>query len=83
MITKPFNKGAGESGKSTFAKQMKILHMNGFDDTERSSFRLIIRKNILHSFETILRSCESLGIQVEQDNEVGKHIFTLFPSHAK
>lgn len=62
--------GAGESGKSTFAKQMKILHMNGFDETERTSFRLIIRKNILHSLETILSACDYLGIRIEPDNEV-------------
>lgn len=27
-----FSLGIGESGKSTFAKQMKILHLNGFSE---------------------------------------------------
>jgi hypothetical protein len=78
------NKGAGESGKSTFAKQMKILHMAGFDDTERSSFRTIIRKNILHSFETILKACDQIGISVQSENEVYalNHFFPSPTTHA-
>ncbi len=27
--------GAGESGKSTFSKQMKLLHLQGFNQEER------------------------------------------------
>jgi hypothetical protein len=49
---------------------MKILHMDGFDDGERSAFRVIIRKNILNSFDTILRACNQLGIDIQQENEV-------------
>ena len=31
--------GAGESGKSTIAKQMKILHLNGFTKAELMGFK--------------------------------------------
>lgn len=38
--------GAGESGKSTIVKQMRILHVNGFSDTERRQKIEDIKKNI-------------------------------------
>merc|ERR1712232_382873 len=44
--------GAGESGKSTFAKQMKILFLDGY--TELSSYRNIIRSNCIMGMRTLL-----------------------------
>lgn len=38
--------GAGESGKSTIVKQMRILHVNGFSETERKQKIEDIKKNI-------------------------------------
>ncbi len=36
--------GTGESGKSTFAKQMRILHMSGFDAAARTARRSWARR---------------------------------------
>jgi len=44
--------GAGESGKSTFAKQMKILHMSGFDEAERAGYKSVIHRNIAELFKS-------------------------------
>lgn len=41
--------GAGESGKSTIVKQMRILHINGFNDEEKREKVKEIRKNIRDS----------------------------------
>jgi guanine nucleotide-binding protein subunit alpha len=41
--------GAGESGKSTFFRQIKLNYLSGFDEDERISFKEIIWGNILTS----------------------------------
>lgn len=38
--------GAGESGKSTIVKQMRILHVNGFNEREKKQKIEDIKKNI-------------------------------------
>jgi len=61
--------GAGESGKSTFAKQMKILHMNGYTDEERAQYKSIIYRNIIDSFADVIAACWKLGIPFEEKNK--------------
>jgi hypothetical protein len=46
--------GAGESGKSTFAKQMQIIHKNGFTEEERLTQRPVIYCNILDSMKKLI-----------------------------
>jgi GTPase SAR1 family protein len=54
--------GAGESGKSTIAKQMKIIHKEGFTAEERASYKSIIYNNIVSSMRAILRAAKEFGI---------------------
>lgn len=49
--------GAGESGKSTIVKQMRILHVNGFSDTERKQKIEDIKKNIRDAILVSGASC--------------------------
>jgi len=55
--------GAGESGKSTIAKQMKILFLTGFSDEERAPYKEIIHSNIIISMRSLMTS-------ISRDNTV-------------
>jgi len=55
--------GAGESGKSTIVKQMKIIHQNGYTQQELESFKPTIVKNTIDSFYTLLFYVKRMGLQ--------------------
>ena len=61
--------GSGESGKTTIAKQMKILYLNGFDSSEVAAFRHVIHSNVLVSMRNITRAAARLGLQVSEENK--------------
>lgn len=50
--------GAGESGKSTIAKQMKILHLNGFTAEEKALFITAIHTNVYQSMRTMIQAAQ-------------------------
>lgn len=63
--------GTGESGKSTISKQMKILHINGFDTRERISRIADIRQNIKESIVVILSAMNQLEISLQlEENQL-------------
>nr|XP_009671380.1 PREDICTED: guanine nucleotide-binding protein G(t) subunit alpha-1 isoform X2 [Struthio camelus australis] len=55
--------GAGESGKSTIVKQMKIIHQDGYSLEECLEFIAIIYSNTLQSMLAIVRAMSTLNIQ--------------------
>ncbi|XP_009957491.1 PREDICTED: guanine nucleotide-binding protein G(t) subunit alpha-1 [Leptosomus discolor] len=55
--------GAGESGKSTIVKQMKIIHQDGYSLEECLEFIAIIYSNTLQSMLAIVRAMTTLNIQ--------------------
>lgn len=57
--------GAGESGKSTIAKQMKILHMQGFTDEERNSFKQVIHNNTYQAVKVLVQASEDLEVPIK------------------
>jgi len=54
--------GAGESGKSTIAKQIRIIHLNGFTESELKGFRSIIWGNVLLSMKALVEAVDHLKI---------------------
>ena len=54
--------GAGESGKSTITKQVKIIHQDGYSDAERQSYKPIVYANTVESMVKILTAMEAFDI---------------------
>jgi guanine nucleotide-binding protein subunit alpha, other len=63
--------GAGESGKSTVLKQMRIMHTGGFSKMERMQWRVIIFSNLVNAFQILLAAMEEQDTDFEdEDNYV-------------
>uniref|UniRef100_A0A4W5M2N5 Guanine nucleotide binding protein (G protein), alpha inhibiting activity polypeptide 3 n=1 Tax=Hucho hucho TaxID=62062 RepID=A0A4W5M2N5_9TELE len=54
--------GAGESGKSTIVKQMKIIHEDGYTQEECSQYRVVVYSNTIQSIIAIIRAMGRLDI---------------------
>ncbi len=54
--------GAGESGKSTILKQMKLINHGSYSTEERESYKEIIFSNTLQSMRVILDAMETLDV---------------------
>ena len=54
--------GAGESGKSTFLKQMKIIHGQEFNDEDLRDYRTIIFSNIIKGLKVLQDARNKLQI---------------------
>ncbi|KAI7907112.1 putative Gpa2-guanine nucleotide-binding protein alpha-2 subunit [Cokeromyces recurvatus] len=73
--------GAGESGKSTVLKQMRLIHASGFKANEREKFRNIIFVNILSTMQTLLSAIEDLDLQMTDPLlKEYTHLFVEIPS---
>ncbi|XP_031420047.1 guanine nucleotide-binding protein G(i) subunit alpha-1-like [Clupea harengus] len=54
--------GAGESGKSTIVKQMKIIHEAGYSEEECKQYKAVVYSNTIQSIIAIIRAMERLKI---------------------
>uniref|UniRef100_A0A8C5WXL2 Guanine nucleotide-binding protein subunit alpha-13 n=1 Tax=Laticauda laticaudata TaxID=8630 RepID=A0A8C5WXL2_LATLA len=54
--------GAGESGKSTFLKQMRIIHGQDWDRSAREEFRATIYSNVIKGVRVLVDAREKLHI---------------------
>ena len=62
--------GAGESGKSTIFKQMKIINKDGYSETERKTFVGIVHSNTISSMKTLMEAFEKLEMEMDADLKV-------------
>ncbi|ORX57044.1 guanine nucleotide binding protein, alpha subunit [Hesseltinella vesiculosa] len=61
--------GAGESGKSTILKQMKLIHDGGYSHDEREAFKEIIFSNTIQSMRVILEAMQHMDVHLAYENQ--------------
>lgn len=68
--------GAGESGKSTFLKQMRIIHGQKFEPEMIKEFQQLIYQNIVKGMKVLVDARQKLNIQWENPKNLpyGQHI---------
>ena len=71
--------GADESGKSSFVKQMRIIHGEDFSKSDRLEFRPIIYHNILKSCKILVEARRQLQIPLENSkNERNEQVMASY-----
>ncbi len=66
-----FEIGTGESGKSTFIKQMRIIHGTGYSEEDKRSHVKLVYQNIFMAMHSMIRAMDTLKIQYrDKRNEV-------------
>lgn len=71
--------GAGESGKSTILKSMRLIHHIPFTPEEREHYRRLVFANLVQGMKCILDAIEEWGGQFEHNF---LDIFVAFPDIA-
>lgn len=71
--------GAGESGKSTIVKQMKIIHEDGYSEEECRQYKVVVYSNTIQSIIAIVRAMGRLKIDFGDVARVGdaRQLFVL------
>uniref|UniRef100_A0A8C7DFV7 Guanine nucleotide-binding protein subunit alpha n=3 Tax=Salmoninae TaxID=504568 RepID=A0A8C7DFV7_ONCKI len=62
--------GTGESGKSTFIKQMRIIHGTGYSEEDKRGFTKLVYQNIFTAMQSMIHAMETLQIPYKcEDNQ--------------
>ena len=70
--------GTGESGKSTFIKQMRIIHGAGYSDEDKRGFIRLVYQNIFMAMHSMIRAMDTLKIPYkDSSNEVSHALLHL------
>ncbi|KAJ7074547.1 heterotrimeric G protein alpha subunit 4 [Mycena amicta] len=56
--------GAGDSGKSTILKQMRLIHRVFFNSQEKESFRQLVFENLTRGLKSLLDALEHLYLEL-------------------
>jgi len=72
--------GISGSGKSTFAKQMKILYQGGFSAEEKAIYRDVLLKNTLVGMQELVKQAEKLELVLKEENRKRARFFLETPA---
>lgn len=70
--------GTSSCGKTTVAKQMRILHCNGFTDEEKENYKKILISNVLVAFKELVKQSKNMGVAIEHE-DAGQVLTTTDP----
>ncbi|XP_054629033.1 guanine nucleotide-binding protein subunit alpha-14-like [Dunckerocampus dactyliophorus] len=69
--------GTGESGKSTFIKQMRIIHGGGYSKEDKRTYAKLVYQNIYTSMQTMLRAMHTLHLPFAHTHNQNSAIMIL------
>ena len=64
--------GAGESGKSTVIKQVKILYKTGISAEEAAQYTKSIRNNAIECMAVLLEACARFDLPIDSEHQERK-----------
>lgn len=67
--------GTGESGKSTFIKQMRIIHGSGYSDEDKRGFTKLVYQNIFTAMQAMIRAMDTLKIPYKYEHNKVRFLF--------
>ena len=72
--------GAGESGKSTIVKQMKIIHETGYSQDECLQYQPVVYSNTIQSLMAIIRAMGQLRIDFRDPSRAVSRDYMTYSS---
>ncbi|XP_067630613.1 G protein alpha q subunit isoform X3 [Eurosta solidaginis] len=71
--------GTGESGKSTFIKQMRIIHGSGYSDEDKRGYIKLVYQNIFMAMQSMIKAMDMLKISYGKDehSELGELVMSI------
>jgi GTPase SAR1 family protein len=75
--------GTGESGKSTFIKQMRIIHGKGFTEEDKRSYKTRVYSNVVLAIQTLVKAAKKMQLELTgQDHESCVHMLEAMDAAA-
>lgn len=67
-VNDAYDTGAGESGKSTIFKQMRILYGTSFSDQDRANHVGFVCSNTIASMKALIEAAEGFGFEINAED---------------